>query len=85
MREASVAGSSTLVRVGVAVFAMGLAAVAVIFVMFAAGVHDLPLWLNLAAMLAPAGFGLALLGLFRQARRSRAGATGPSPARGGSS
>jgi hypothetical protein len=37
--------------------------------LFASGAHDLPLWLNLAAMLAPVGFGLALVGLFRQARR----------------
>jgi hypothetical protein len=51
-------------------FALGLIAVLVVFGMFAAGAHDLPLWLNLGAMLAPVGFGLALLGLFRQARRS---------------
>jgi hypothetical protein len=60
---------SLLVRVGVACFALGLIAVAVVFGLFAAGAHDLPLWLNLAAMLAPVGFGLALVGLFRQARR----------------
>lgn len=59
-----------LVRIGVLVFVLGLIAIAVVFAMFAAGAHDLPLWLNLGAMLAPVGFGLALLGLFRQARRS---------------
>lgn len=63
-------GAPVLVRVGGACFALGLVAVLVVFGMFAAGAHDLPLWLNLAAMLAPVGFGLALLGLFRQVRRS---------------
>ncbi len=64
------AGTSILVRVGVVCFALGLLAVVAVFGMFAAGAHDLPLWLNLAAMLAPVGFGLALIGLFRQSRRS---------------
>lgn len=72
-----------LVRVGVLVFALGLVAVAVIFAMFAAGAHDLPLWLNLGAMLAPVGFGLALLGLFRQARRSSRRRATTLPAAGG--
>ena len=72
-----------LVRAGVLVFALGLVAVAVIFAMFTFGAHDLPLWLNLGAMLAPVGFGLALLGLFRQARRSgRRRATAASAAGG---
>ena len=51
-----------LVRVGVLAFAVGLVAVGVIFALFAGGAHDLPLWLNLGAMLAPVGFGLALIG-----------------------
>ncbi len=62
-------GSSVLIRVGAVCFVLGLIAVAVVFGMFATGAHDLPLWLNLAAMLAPIGFGLALFGLFRQTRR----------------
>jgi hypothetical protein len=52
-------------------FAVGLLAVLVIMVLFATGAHDLPLWLNLVAMLAPVGFGLALIGLFVEARSSR--------------
>ena len=72
-----------LIRVGVVVFALGLVAVAAIFAMFAAGAHDLPLWLNLAAMLAPIGFGLALIGLFRQARQSSRRRTGAAPAASG--
>jgi len=75
-------GSPVLVRVGVLVFAVGLVAVGVIFALFAGGAHDLPLWLNLGAMLAPVGFGLALIGLFRQARRPGRGRTA-MPATGG--
>lgn len=76
-------GAPLLVRAGVVVFALGLVAVVVVFTLFATGAHDLPVWLNLAAMMAPVGFGLALLGLFRQARRSsrrRAAAAGAAPA-----
>lgn len=76
-------GAPVLVRVGVSVFALGLVAIAVIFGMFAAGAHDLPLWLNLGAMLAPVGFGLALLGLFRQARQSSRHRAFAMPAGGG--
>jgi hypothetical protein len=61
-------------------FAFGLIAVLVIFGMFAAGAHNLPLWLNLSAMLAPIGFGLALVGLFRQARRHTPARSLPPPA-----
>jgi len=82
MRQPPAVGSSVLVRAGGGCFVLGLLAVAVIFGMFAAGAHDLPLWLNLAAMLAPAGFGLALIGLFRQARRSRSGDAGTSSTAG---
>ena len=58
-------------------------------VLFATGAHDLPLWLNLLAMLAPVGFGLgAARGLLRgrrgvagrrAARRNAAGDSGRSP------
>ena len=58
-----------LARWGFGIFAVGLLAVAVIMVLFATGSHDLPLWLNLAAMLAPIGFGIGLLGVFLEARR----------------
>ena len=52
-------------------FVIGLLAVAVIMVLFATGSHDLPLWLNLVAMLAPVGFGIGLVGIYREARASR--------------
>jgi hypothetical protein len=52
-------------------FVIGLLAVAVIMVLFATGSTDLPLWLNLVAMLAPVGFGLGLVAVFSEARAAR--------------
>jgi len=52
-------------------FGVGLLAVAVIMVLFATGSTELPLWLNLVAMLAPVGFGLGLVAVFAEARASR--------------
>jgi hypothetical protein len=66
--------SSPLARVGFVVFGIGLLGVAVIMVAFATGSHDLPLWLNLVAMLAPVGFGIGLIGVYREARASKPGA-----------
>jgi hypothetical protein len=36
-------------------FGLGLAAIIAIFVLFAAGYQDMPIWLNLATLLCPAG------------------------------
>jgi len=49
-------------------FAIGVLAIAVIMVLFASGSHDLPLWLNLSAMLAPVGLGVGLFGVYLEAR-----------------
>jgi hypothetical protein len=68
--------SSPLARWGFGTFVVGLLAVGVIMVMFATGSHDLPLWLNLVAMLAPVGFGIGLLGVYLEARSSRTPAAG---------
>ena len=63
--------SVKLVPVAVAIFGIGLIAVAAIFVLYLTGRHDLPVWLNASAgVLVPLGFGLALIGLVREARRS---------------
>jgi hypothetical protein len=70
--------SSPLARVGFVVFGIGLLGVAVIMVAFATGSHDLPLWLNLVAMLAPVGFGIGLIGVYREARASRPSAAVPT-------
>lgn len=53
-------------------FTVGILAVAVILVLFATGGSELPLWLNLTAMLAPLGFGVGLIGVFLEARSSPA-------------
>ena len=45
-------------------------------VLFATGSHDLPLWLNLVAMLAPVGFGIGLLGVYLEARSGSGSAAG---------
>lgn len=52
-------------------FVVGLLAIGVIMVLFATGANDLPLWLNLTAMLAPVGFGIGLFGIFLEARSGR--------------
>ena len=62
---------SGLARAGIILFVIGLSAVAVIMVLFATGSTELPLWLNLVAMLAPVGFGLGLLAVFAEARAAR--------------
>ena len=63
--------TSPLARIGFVVFGIGLLGVAVIMVLFATGSHDLPLWLNLVAMLAPVGFGIGLVGVYRESRASQ--------------
>lgn len=62
--------SLKLVPVAVVIFGIGLLALAAIFVLFVTGAHDLPVWLNASAgVLVPLGFGLALIGLVREARQ----------------
>ena len=68
------APASPLARIGFALFGIGLLAVMVILVLFATGNGELPLWLNLLALLAPVGFGLGLLGVYLEARSSRTAA-----------
>jgi hypothetical protein len=66
------AGADRLVRIGAAVFAVGLLAVAAAVLPLFFGVHDLPTALNVAAgVLPPLGFGLALWGLVRAAQGER--------------
>ena len=74
--------SSPLARWGFGIFVVGLLAVGAIMALFATGSHDLPLWLNLVAMLAPVGFGVGLLGVYLEARsghRSAAGSVSDQP------
>ena len=53
-----------------AVFPIGLIAIFADMILFASGSRNLPLWLNLTAMLAPVGLGLGLLGVLLENRRS---------------
>lgn len=68
MRERE--GKSPLINIGLAVFAVGLVFVVVVFAMFASGMHDLPVWLmTCAGLLTPLGLVLSLVGLIRQHKR----------------
>lgn len=60
-----------LMRVGIGVFALGVLAILVVFVLFAAGLRNLPVWLSAAAgVLTPLGIALGLIALVREHRRS---------------
>ncbi|KEI45457.1 hypothetical protein [Saccharopolyspora rectivirgula] len=60
---------AAVLRVAVVLFGLGLAAVVAIFVLFALGLQDLPLWLNLAALLCPLGLICGVVGVIMRARR----------------
>lgn len=51
-------------------FPVGLVAVFTDMILFAAGSRNLPLWVNLLAMLAPVGLALGLIGVVRENRSS---------------
>jgi uncharacterized membrane protein YhdT len=51
---------SRSIRAGLALFAIGLVFVAVDVLPFFDGVHNRPLWLNLACLLAPLGLAIAV-------------------------
>ncbi|MGK4592429.1 hypothetical protein [Amycolatopsis sp. w19] len=75
VKEAAVAvpdkpGKPILMRVGIGLFALGMIAVTAVFVMFAAGLENLPVWLSAAAgVITPLGLALGLIALIREARR----------------
>ncbi|WP_199431341.1 hypothetical protein [Qaidamihabitans albus] len=59
-----------LMRTGVALFAIGMVAVVAVFVLFAAGLEDLPVWLSAAAgVITPLGLALGLVALVREHRQ----------------
>ncbi|MFF5989779.1 hypothetical protein [Prauserella flavalba] len=67
---ANPARKSWLMRLGIALFALGMLAVVVVFVLFAAGLEDLPVWLSAAAgVITPLGLGLGLIALVREHRQ----------------
>ncbi|MEO5834224.1 MAG: hypothetical protein ABJA16_06970 [Nakamurella sp.] len=55
-------------RVGMVLFAIGLLAILADLLLFATGSRNLPVWLNVACMMAPVGLGVGLIGVVRQAR-----------------
>jgi uncharacterized membrane protein YhdT len=60
--------AAPLAKVGMVVFFIGGLAIVADVALYASGRHDLPLWLNLCAMLAPIGFGVGMLGVFLENR-----------------
>ncbi|MEU6128319.1 hypothetical protein ABZ805_04010 [Saccharopolyspora sp. NPDC047091] len=60
---------SAVLPLAVGLFAAGLLAVLAVFASFAAGVENLPLWLNLATLLAPAGLIVGVVGAVLRTRR----------------
>ncbi|WP_019815769.1 hypothetical protein [Saccharomonospora saliphila] len=63
-------GKTWLMRVGIGLFALGMVAVVAVFVLFAAGLSDLPVWLSaFAGVVTPLGLALGLISLVREHRR----------------
>ncbi|MDT4914750.1 MAG: hypothetical protein QOC66_3878 [Pseudonocardiales bacterium] len=60
--------SSRSLRIGVALFVVGLVFIGIDVLPFLAGDRETPLWLNLACLLAPAGFALAVWSALRTGR-----------------
>ncbi|HEX7308655.1 hypothetical protein [Lentzea sp.] len=61
-----------LLPLAVGLFAVGVLAIVVVFVLFATGHSDLPVWLNVAATYLPAvGLGLGIIAVIRKSRRKR--------------
>ncbi|MFD9703534.1 hypothetical protein [Lentzea sp. NPDC059081] len=61
-----------LLPLAVGLFAVGVLAIVAVFVLFATGHSDLPVWLNVAATYLPAvGLGLGIVAVVRNARRKK--------------
>jgi predicted tellurium resistance membrane protein TerC len=75
-KETAVAatGKPILMRIGIGLFAIGMLAVLAVFVMFAAGLENLPVWLSaVAGVVTPLGLLLGLIALVREARAGKHG------------
>ena len=67
-------GKPILMRLGIGLFAIGMIAVVTVFVMFAAGLENLPVWLSaVAGVVTPAGLLLGLIALIQEARAGKHG------------
>jgi hypothetical protein len=61
-----------LLPLAVGLFAAGVLAIIAVFVLFATGHSDLPVWLNVAATYLPAaGLGLGIFAVVRKARQKK--------------
>ncbi|MFJ1760150.1 hypothetical protein ACIOD2_07525 [Amycolatopsis sp. NPDC088138] len=70
-KEAAVAapGKPFLMRIGIGLFGLGMLAVLTVFIMFAAGLENLPIWLSAGAgIITPLGLLLGLIALVKEAR-----------------
>jgi uncharacterized membrane protein YhdT len=64
--------ASKLLPLAIGLFAVGVLAIVAVFVLFATGHSDLPLWLNVAATYLPAiGLALGIVAVIRKARRKK--------------
>ncbi|OQO92701.1 hypothetical protein B1813_11120 [Saccharomonospora piscinae] len=60
-----------LMRLGIGLFAVGMVAVVVVFLLFAAGYSELPIWLSaFAGIVSPLGLALGLIALVREHRQA---------------
>ncbi|QRP46778.1 hypothetical protein [Amycolatopsis sp. FDAARGOS 1241] len=67
-------GKPILMRIGIGLFGIGMVAVLAVFVMFAAGLENLPVWLSaVAGVVTPLGLLLGLIALVREARAGKHG------------
>jgi hypothetical protein len=61
-----------LMPLAIGLFAVGVLAIITVFVLFATGHGDLPVWLNVAATYLPAiGLGLGIVAVIRKARQKK--------------
>jgi hypothetical protein len=61
-----------LIPLAIGLFAVGVLAIIAVFVLFATGHGDLPVWLNVLATYAPAlGLGLGIIAVIRKARQKK--------------
>ncbi|WP_112270237.1 hypothetical protein [Lentzea terrae] len=64
--------ASRMLPLAVGLFAVGVLAIIAVFVLFATGHSDLPVWLNVAATYLPAvGLGLGIIAVIRKARQKK--------------
>lgn len=61
---------STALPVSMTLFGLGLLAIVLVFGFYAAGCEDLPVWLNLATLLAPLGLVIGVVAVVLNARKN---------------